>query len=183
MEDQLLHEGRYLRLKQRGRWEYAERTNASSAVIVVAITPEDKVLFVEQYRVPIEARSIEMPAGLVGDLGEAESVEVAARRELLEETGWAAEHIEYLMAGPSSSGMSNEMIAFVRASGLSRQGAGGGDETEQITVHEVPRAEVAAWLFQKMNEGFSIDPKLYAGLYFVEHNPDGNRASAAGSAA
>lgn len=176
MPDQLLHEGRYLRLKQRGRWEFAERTNASSAVIVVAITPEDRVLFVEQYRVPIEARSIEMPAGLVGDLGETESVETAARRELLEETGWAAEHIEFLMAGPSSSGMSNEMIAFVRATGLSRQGPGGGDESESITVHEVPRNAVAGWLFARMQEGYSIDPKLYAGLYFIDHNPDGSRA-------
>ncbi len=176
MDDTLLHEGRFLRLKRRGRWEYAERTNASSAVIVVAITPEDRVLFVEQYRLPIEARSIEMPAGLVGDLGEAESVEEAARRELVEETGWEAARIDYLMAGPSSSGMSNEMIAFVRASGLRRVGSGGGDESEQITVHEVPRSEVAAWLHAKRLEGFSIDPKLYAGLYFIDHDPDGQLA-------
>lgn len=174
MNDSILHEGRYLRLRQRGRWEYAERTNASSAVIVVAITPEQRLLFVEQYREPIRARSIEMPAGLVGDLGESESIEEAARRELLEETGWAAERIDYLMAGPSSSGMSNEVIAFVRASGLSREGAGGGDASESITVHEVPLPEVPSWLKAKMDEGYSIDPKLYAGLYFVDHNPDGS---------
>lgn len=177
MEDLLLHEGRFLRLKRRGRWEFAERTNASSAVIVVAITPEDRVLFVEQYRPPIQARSIEMPAGLVGDLGQAESAEAAAHRELIEETGWEASRIEYLMAGPSSSGMSNEMIAFVRASGLRRVGSGGGDESEAITVHEVPRGEVAAWLHARRLEGFSIDPKLYAGLYFIERNPDGSLAA------
>lgn len=168
-----LYEGEYLRLKKRGRWEYAERTNASSAVIVVAVTPDDRVLFVEQYRHPVQAPSIEMPAGLVGDHGTVESVETAARRELLEETGWEAEHIEYLMAGPSSSGMSNEMIAFVRARGLRRIHAGGGDETEQITVHEVPRQEAAAWLHGKLQQGYSIDPKLYAGLYFLERNTDG----------
>jgi len=175
MEDIVLHEAQYLRLRRRGRWEYAERTNASSAVIVVAITPEDKVLFVEQYRVPVQATSIEMPAGLVGDLGEMETVESAARRELLEETGWEADNIEYLMAGPSSSGMSNEMIAFVRAIGLRRTGPGGGDESEAITVHEVPRHEVASWLHAKLHEGYSIDPKLYAGLYFIDNNPDGSR--------
>jgi ADP-ribose pyrophosphatase len=175
-ETRTLFNGRYLRLLQHGRWEYAERTNAGSAVIVVAVTPEDRVLFVEQFRVPIGARSIEMPAGLVGDLGATEPVEEAARRELLEETGWRAERIEFLMAGPSSSGMSNEIIAFVRAHGLTRVHAGGGDESEDITVHEVPRAGVAAWLDARRLAGYSIDPKLYAGLYFLERNPDGSPA-------
>jgi ADP-ribose pyrophosphatase len=175
-ETRTLFNGRYLRLQQRGSWEYAERTNAGSAVIIVAVTPDDCVVFVEQFRVPVQRRSIEMPAGLVGDLGENESVEVAAQRELLEETGWRAERIEYLMAGPSSSGMSNEIIAFVRAHGLVREHAGGGDESENITVHEIPRVHAAAWLHQKMLDGFSIDPKLYAGLYFIERNPDGSAA-------
>jgi ADP-ribose pyrophosphatase len=175
-ETRTLFNGRYLRLNQRGDWEFAERTNAGSAVIIVAVTPEDRILFVEQFRIPIGARSIEMPAGLVGDLGEDESVELAAQRELLEETGWDAERVEYLMSGPSSSGMSNEIIAFVRAHGLRRVHAGGGDESENITVHEIPREEAAAWLDAKRREGYSIDPKLYAGLYFVERDPDGRPA-------
>lgn len=174
--DRILHEAKYLRLRQRGRWEYAERTNAASAVIVVAVTPEDKVLFVEQFRVPIDAPSIEMPAGLVGDLGDAESMETAAHRELIEETGWDAERIEFLMLGPSSSGMSNEMIGFVRAHGLRRVGPGGGDASEAIVVHEVPREGVAGWLDGKRRGGYSIDPKLYAGLYFLDRNPDGSPA-------
>lgn len=175
-ETQTLFNGQFLRLNKRGRWEYAERTNAGSAVIVVAVTPEDRVLFVEQYRIPVGCRSIEMPAGLVGDLGETESVEVAAQRELLEETGWRAGRIEYLMAGPSSSGMSNEIIAFVRAHDLIREHAGGGDETENITVHEILRSEAPAWLDARRREGYSIDPKLYAGLWFIDRNPDGTPA-------
>jgi len=171
-----LHEARFLRLCRRGRWEYAERTNAGSAVIVVAVTPEDRIVFVEQFREPIQQRSIEMPAGLVGDIDGEESIELAAQRELEEETGWRAERVEFLMMGPSSSGMSTEQIAFVRAHGLSRVGAGGGDVTENITVHEVPRSEAPAWLDVKRREGYSIDPKLYAGLYFVERNPDGSAA-------
>jgi ADP-ribose pyrophosphatase len=171
-----LFNGRYLRLQQRGTWEFAERTNAGSAVIVVAVTPQDKVLFVEQFRVPIGARSIEMPAGLVGDLGAEEPVEEAARRELLEETGWQAEQIEFLMSGPSSSGMSNEMIAFVRARGLHKVHDGGGDDSEDILVHEIERDAVASWLDSRRRAGYSIDPKLYAGLYFLERNPDGSPA-------
>ena len=166
-----LYQGRWLSLRKRGRWEYAERNNAGGAVIILAVTPEDKVLFVEQYRVAIQQRTIEMPAGLVGDLAEQpdESALLAAQRELEEETGYRCERAEFIHEGPSSSGMSTEMIAFVRARGLTRVGPGGGDESENIVVHEVPRAEAGQWLFARVREGYSVDPKLFAGLWFIEH--------------
>ena len=169
-------EGQYLRLVRRGHWEYAERTNAGSAVIVIAVTPERKLLFVEQFRIPLGAPTIEMPAGLVGDLDATDTMEEAARRELLEETGWLASEVKVLMVGPTSSGMSNELIAFVRARGLTRVHAGGGDETEDITVHEVPVDEAPRWLAAKMAEGYAMDPKLWAGLWLLDHNPDGSKA-------
>lgn len=169
-----LYEGKYLRLKQRGHWEYAERTHAGSAVIVIAVTPDNHLLFVEQFRIPINASSIEMPAGLVGDLDENDTIEAAARRELLEETGWQAGRIDVLMIGPSSSGMSNEMIAFARATELVKVHDGGGDETENITVHEVPLADAPAWLAGKLRAGYSMDAKLWAGLWLIDRNPDGS---------
>lgn len=175
-ETKTLCEGKYLRLKQRGHWEYTERTNAGSAVIVIALTPEDKLLFVEQFRIPMNAMTIEMPAGLVGDLDANDTMEAAARRELLEETGWHAEEVKVLMVGPTSSGMSNELIAFVRARRLSKIHDGGGDDSEDITVHEVPLAEAPRWLAQKMAEGYSMDPKLWAGLWLLDRNPDGTPA-------
>ena len=78
------------------------------------------------------------------------------------------------MEGPTSSGMSSETIAFCRATGLTRVHAGGGDASEDITVHEVPVGEAAQWLTRKMAEGYAMDPKLWAGLWFVERNPDGS---------
>ncbi|HQX25310.1 MAG TPA: NUDIX hydrolase [Pseudomonadota bacterium] len=174
-ETETLFNGRWLRIRKRGTWEFAERTNPGGAVIVVATTDADEVLFVEQYRVPIECLTIEMPAGLVGDLeGQAhEGVVETAQRELEEETGYRAGRIDFVMAGPSSAGMSNEQVAFVRARGLQRVGAGGGDETEEIVVHHVPREGVAAWLAGRAAAGYSIDPKLYAGLYFLERDARG----------
>ena len=166
-----LYEGRWLSLRKRGRWEYAERNNPGGAVIILAVTPEDRILFVEQYRVAILQRTIEMPAGLVGDIaGQAdEGALIAAERELEEETGYRCSRIEFIHAGPSSSGMSTEMIAFARAWDLVKVGEGGGDESEQILVHEVPRCEAGQWLFARAAEGYSIDPKLFAGLWFLEH--------------
>jgi ADP-ribose pyrophosphatase len=170
METETLFNGRWLRLMRRGRWEYAERMNPGGGVIIIAVTPEDRILFVEQWREAVRSKTIEMPAGLVGDLDDAnESVVAAAARELTEETGYRAARVDMLMAGPSSAGMSNEMIAFVRAFGLVREHAGGGDHSENILVHEIPRSEAASWLVQKSSEGYSIDPKLFAGLYFLDH--------------
>jgi ADP-ribose pyrophosphatase len=112
-----------------------------------------------------------MRAGLGGDLADQadESALLAARRELEEETGYRCGHIEFVHRGPSSSGMSTEMITFVRAWQLEKVGPGGGDETENIVVHEVPRTGAGAWLFARAAEGYSIDPKLFAGLWFIEH--------------
>ena len=170
-ETETLCNGKWLRLRRRGRWEFAERVNAGGGVIIVAVTPDDKLLLVEQYRAAIERKTIEMPAGLVGDLAESadEHAIEAADRELLEETGYRAGRIEFLMAGPSSSGMSNEIMAFVRAYDLTRVHEGGGDESEEIIVHEVPRVDAARWLLRKIEEGYSVDPKMFAGLYFLEH--------------
>jgi NTP pyrophosphohydrolases including oxidative damage repair enzymes len=171
--EETLYRGRWLSLRKRGRWEYAERNNPGGAVIVIAVTPEDCVLFVEQYRVAVRSRTIEMPAGLVGDIKgqEDEGTLLAARRELEEETGWRSGHVAFLHQGPSSAGMSTEMIAYVRAFDLVKVGTGGGDASENIVVHEVPRGEAGAWLFARAAEGYSIDPKLFAGLWLLEHGP------------
>ncbi|MEO5561319.1 MAG: NUDIX hydrolase [Dokdonella sp.] len=170
-ETETLCNGKWLRLKRRGRWEYAERTNPGGGVMIIAVTPDDCLLFVEQFRPAIECMTIEMPAGLVGDVATSadESAVDAARRELIEETGYSAGRIEFLMAGPTSAGMSNEILAFVRAYDLTRVNAGGGDDTENILVHEVPRRDAAAWLVAKIRGGYSIDPKMFAGLYLLEN--------------
>jgi ADP-ribose diphosphatase len=168
---EVLHTGHWLTLKKRGRWEYVERNNPDGAVIIVAVTPEDRVLFVEQYRIPIRQYTIEMPAGLIGDPGHADDTDLAvtARRELEEETGYACGRIVLLHSGPSSAGMSTEIMHFVRALDLRRVGHGGGDDTEHIVVHEVARDEAGAWLRSMAAGGYSIDPKLFAGLWFLEH--------------
>ena len=169
-----LYEGRWLRLRQRGRWEYAERVHGGGmAVIIIAATPEDEVLFVEQYRVPLGKKTIEMPAGLVGDTHDADTLADAARRELIEETGYEAADVGVLLTGPTSSGMSSERIAFVRATGLRKVGDGGGIDDEQILVHRVPRAEAPAWLMRRHAEGYEVDLKLWGGLWMLERDPDG----------
>jgi ADP-ribose pyrophosphatase len=115
-----------------------------------------------------------MPAGLVGDDNAGDTLAEAARRELIEETGWEPERVDVLLTGPTSAGMSSERIAFVRATGLRKVGEGGGVGDEAIIVHEVPRTEAPAWLMQKGREGYELDLKLWAGLWMLEREPDGS---------
>ncbi len=172
MPKETLFNGKFLSLVREGHWEYAERINATGAAIIVAVTPEHKLLLVEQYRIPCHARTLELPVGIIGDepdqSGEAD-VE-AARRELLEETGYLAEAIEPLVTGPASSGLTSETVTLFRATGLRKTGVGGGLGQEEITVYEIPLEEVAAWLAAKANSGVLVDPKVYAGLFFL-HAP------------
>ena len=161
-----LFKGKYLSLVKEGRWEYAERVGATGAAIILAITPEEKVLLVEQYRIPVHASTIELPAGITGDTGEDETDADAAKRELLEETGYQASKIEVLITGPSSSGLTSETVTIFLATGLERIHAGGGIENEKITIHEVALNDLDRWLKQKQTDGYMIEPKLFAALYF-----------------
>jgi ADP-ribose pyrophosphatase len=164
-----LAEGRYLRLVDEGGWEYVVRPNATGVVVIVAVTSDDRLVLVEQFRTAVHARVIELPAGLVGDTGDGagESLETAAHRELIEETGHAADEMVRLAEGPVAVGLASEVVTFFHARGLRRVGPGGGDATESIIVHEVPLAELRGWLAEKERQGAMVDPKLFAGLYLI----------------
>src|SRR3546814_11565754 len=94
-----------------------------------------------------------MPAGLVGDDDASDTLESAARRELIEGPGWDAARIDVLLVGPPTAGMSNERIAFARAPDLPRAGAGGGLDHENITVHRIPRAPAPPWPMPQKPDG------------------------------
>jgi ADP-ribose pyrophosphatase len=165
-------EGKYIRVLARDGWEYVERVHSNEAVVILALTDDSKVILVEQYRIPVTSPVIEFPAGLFKDPGSPsqETREETALRELLEETGYQAEEVELITSGPPSPGLSAEIIYFYEATSLKKVSDGGGVGSEQIIVHEVPLSEIDGWLQGMEAKGRLIDPKVYAGLYFIRIN-------------
>ena len=162
------HRGRFLGLQERDHWEYTFRTNASGVVVLVPVTDTGELVLVEQYRIPVKSRVIELPAGLAGDTGDPdENLETAAQRELIEETGYEAGFLEELLTCPSTPGMSDEIVTIFYAGALKRVGSGGGNGDEDITVHHVPLESAPQWLESQRMEGIMVDPKIYAGLFWA----------------
>jgi ADP-ribose pyrophosphatase len=119
-ESRIALRGRYLEAvveRWSGReYEFVRRIGpaGAGAVGVLALTSSEDVLLVRQFREPVRREMLEIPAGL-RDV-EGETPEECARRELLEETGYAAARIEPLGRGFfSSSGLTDERYLLYRA--------------------------------------------------------------------
>lgn len=162
LPEEIHWEGRFITARTRGKWEYVSRARGIRAAVILAIDPEDHVILVEQYRVPLGRSCIELPAGLIGDDdgAEGEDATAAAARELEEETGYHAARMEVLGEFYSSPGMVTESFTMLRAHGLTKVGPGGGTDSEDITVHRVPMAGIADFIAARRALGDGIDVRL-----------------------
>ncbi|MEX0727769.1 MAG: NUDIX hydrolase [Planctomycetaceae bacterium] len=167
MTRDIIAEGKHIRLVRVGKWEFAERCQASGVVCIVAVTDENRLLLVEQFRPPVGKRVVELPAGLAGDTRdfEGELLAQAAKRELCEETGYTAESLVELGTFASSAGLTNETVTFFAARLLKKTGDRGGDESEDITDHEIDMDDVDRWLKKAAANDRLIDARVYTGLY------------------
>lgn len=159
-----IYEGRHLLVRENDGWEFAERPKAKEAAAVYAETEAGRVIFTEQHRKSVDARVIDFAAGLVGDDGGLDDPAKTARKELEEETGYTCKSVELIARGPSSPGITSEIVSLYRAQGVRRKGKGGGVGGEHITVHEIDRDQVVEWLRAMERKGVLIDLKV--ALYF-----------------
>ena len=173
-EKRTLAEGRHLDFVVRNGWEFVERRNVSGIVVIVGTTDHGCLVLVTQWREPVKAWVVELPAGLAGDVPghEREALEEAARRELLEETGFAATALKPILTGPPSPGISDEVVTFFRARGLVRRTRGGGEAGEAVRAHAVSLSGLSDWLGLMQAKGMLVDPKVYAGAYLVRQEMD-----------
>lgn len=168
-DPETLFETRWLGLYRIGRWDFVRRPNSDAAVGILAVTPENEIILVEQFRIPLQRIVIEIPAGLVGDEPEfaGESLATTAGRELLEETGYRAGSVVQLVASPTSAGMTSEYTYLFHATDLVREHAGGGVGGENITVHHVPLGRLRQWFAEQEAAGKVIDFKIHSALWLA----------------
>ena len=169
---EVLFEGQWLRLRRHRDWEFIEHRHARGIAVIIAVTKDQRLLLVEQERIPVGRRVIELPAGLIGDREArhaAESFDDAARRELWEETGYRAGRMIPLMQVPFSAARSPDLYSFFRAENLEREHSGGGVESERIIVHLPALDTIHEWLRERAADGALIDPKIFIGLHLLAH--------------
>ena len=161
----IIFEGDHVNVLERDHWQYVERKKGKEAAAVLAETEDGEIILTEQVRHPVNARVIDFPAGLIGDEDPSADGAETARRELEEETGYACDSVELLARGPSSPGITSEIVSLYRAHGVRKLGKGGGVGGEDITVHVVPRVRMQAFLREKNEQGVLTDLKV--ALYFL----------------
>jgi len=150
---EVVYNGKFIRLvhkhfnnsKQTGVWESIERTTGDKdAVVITAFTPENELILERNWRAGAECFVIQLPAGLNDKPGETE--EEAARRELLEETGYLADKLEPIMRAPEAPGLLPTGLSHYIARDVRYVGQENPDAAEQIEVIKVPLPELTDFL-------------------------------------
>jgi len=167
LESELKYKGCIINVKKDkvllsdGKIHYREVAEHPGGVVILPILPDNRILFIKQWRHPVMQELIELPAGKL-DVKNEELLE-AAKRELTEETGYTAKNWEYMGKILSTPGFCNEILYFYKASDLAHIGANP-DEGEIIDI--MPLAEEQAWCMIK--EGQIIDAKTIIGLSYLK---------------
>jgi ADP-ribose pyrophosphatase len=139
MDSKEIYRGKIINLRvdrvdlANGRTATREIVEHPGAVCIAALKEDDTIIFVRQFRKPVEEALLELPAG---KLEKGENPELCAVRELMEETGYRAGKIEYIFSFYTSPGFSNEIMHLFFASDLTA-GSDNQDEDEMVEAVEI----------------------------------------------
>lgn len=128
------------------------------AVVILPLLNEEEILLIKNNRFVVGETLWELPAGT---LEQGEALEEAAKRELIEETGYSAERVEPLLSFYASPGMSDEIMHIFAASQLHHVGQSL-DPTEEIEVFPLKWKDVLTMI----HKGEIHDSKTIAAILF-----------------
>ncbi|MDH5160014.1 NUDIX hydrolase [Heyndrickxia oleronia] len=161
-------EGKVVRLQiddvelPNGKTSKREIIKHPGAVAVLALTPENKIVLVEQYRKPMERALVEIPAG---KLEPGEKPEVTAVRELEEETGYECNRLDHIISFYTSPGFADELIHLYLATGLrKKENPRSADEDEFVELIEVSLEEA----IQLVKEQKIFDAKTAYAIQYLQ---------------
>lgn len=149
-----------------GKTSKREIVTHPGAVAMIAMTDENKILFVKQYRKPLERSLVEIPAGRIEPH---EDPKITAIRELEEETGYTTEDLQYVTSFYTSPGFADEKIYIYFSNQLTRlTNKVAGDEDEFVEVYELTLEEAT----EMMNEKAIYDAKTVYALSYLRQLKD-----------
>lgn len=172
--DEVVFDGKYIqtiirsiraRDGSRVTWEMVRRKTYGRIVVVLPVTSQQEVILLKIYRVPPRAYILEACAGLMDRAGESE--EDAARREMLEETGYISQKLVPLMAGPFNSGLVEDEIVYFLAPDAQKVQEPVLENAEDIELIILPLSGLFSYL-QNPPGNMKADIKLFSVLYFLE---------------
>ncbi len=129
--------------------------------IAIVATFDDKVIMVKQYRAPVEAPLLELPAGIVED----NNPEKTAHKELIEEAGYKAYSLEFLAKYYVSPGYTDEVVTIYKAGALKKVKPQP-EEEEILDIILLPVKEA----LQQIKTGKITDSKTIIGLLMAYEN-------------
>lgn len=131
------------------------------AVAVIAITPENRMVFVRQYRKPLDKTILEIPAG---KLEKGEDPADCAKRELTEETGYTAQEMKFVSKFYTSPGFADELLYVYEGANLG-QGQAQPDQDEFVELVELTLDEA----FSRIQTGEIVDAKTVFAVYYWQN--------------
>ncbi len=143
------------------RWEWFSKKDVA---VILPITKDGNIVCISNYRIPIEAKVIELPAGLVDSSSSLEQI----KKELLEETGYACEKITQLGRFPMNAGMTNNFVTYYVGTDTSLSQDGQHlEESEDIDVKIMPPKELENL---RDDKNIIVDPGIFSLIYLAQSN-------------
>ena len=168
----LVYKGEYLKViqkeyltktKKRGNWDYIER---KGAVIIFALTKEKEVILEKIFRIPLGSFSLELPGGMLDKKGE--SACQAAKRELLEETGYLAKKLTPVFQWPLEPSLVPDEAILFFAPDVEFKEKTDGEDSEEIEVLKVPLEKLEEFLLESKKD-MTVDLKIFGALSILQN--------------